>query len=239
MRNEKRTDIREKLEALECLPGEAFEKDAAWEKLHRRLQEKPRGKRVIWYWAAAACLLPFIVMLWMLNMKRESTLVQNTTKENKSGTASTTMAQQQDKKMILISSPVSTEKKETVMRSAKNIRHADEKNISQLEKSKPVTMQTNTIANTNIEKTPIAVVNIIPPPDTAGAVKALAVEQKKLRVININELESEAEHAEQFTIKTMHRKSDLKFLFGNSISGDATTVASSPYSGGLKIPLTN
>ena len=49
-----------KLETLHCLPGEAVhKKDAMWEKLHDRLQQKSVAGKAKWYWMAAG-LLPLI-----------------------------------------------------------------------------------------------------------------------------------------------------------------------------------
>jgi hypothetical protein len=67
-----------KLEELESLPGETFNKDAAWEKLHERMQGKHRNKKALWYWSAAACLLSAIMISWLfLTNKNETILVKN------------------------------------------------------------------------------------------------------------------------------------------------------------------
>ena len=55
-----------KLEGLECLPGEPFNEDIAWDKLHRRLRGKRSNKKLLWYWVAAACLL-FVLMIAFLD----------------------------------------------------------------------------------------------------------------------------------------------------------------------------
>ena len=49
-------DWKNKLEDFEGLAGEKFNKEVSWEKLHSRLRQKPKNKRIIWYWMAAACL---------------------------------------------------------------------------------------------------------------------------------------------------------------------------------------
>ena len=47
-----------KLDETGDLPGVVLQdKNAAWEKLHSRLQGKPRRINPAWYWAAAACIL--------------------------------------------------------------------------------------------------------------------------------------------------------------------------------------
>ena len=63
MSNEKQNNWREKLEAVDALPGEpAFDSAAAWDKLQQRLQHKPRRKKTVWYWAAAAAVV--LLMGW-------------------------------------------------------------------------------------------------------------------------------------------------------------------------------
>ena len=43
-------DWKDKLDELESLAGEKFNKEVSWEKLHARLQSKPKTKKMIWYW---------------------------------------------------------------------------------------------------------------------------------------------------------------------------------------------
>ena len=71
MSNEKRRadcSWQTRLDQLEEVPGsDGTWKEAAWDKLYDRLhvrEEKPRKKRVVWYWvAAAACMAP-LFFLW-------------------------------------------------------------------------------------------------------------------------------------------------------------------------------
>ena len=50
-----------KLDELENLPDETFNKEVVWDKLHASLQEKSKKKKFIWYWAAAVLLLVLLV----------------------------------------------------------------------------------------------------------------------------------------------------------------------------------
>lgn len=70
---------KKELDALERLPGEPpTDKNAAWEKLHRRLQDEPYRKKAIGYWVAAAASLLLIVGLsWWTMREKESTLVND------------------------------------------------------------------------------------------------------------------------------------------------------------------
>jgi hypothetical protein len=67
---------KDKLEALNCLPAEAaHEKDALWEKLHGRLQQKPATHKASWYWMAAG-LLPLIIIALLMTGNTENILVK-------------------------------------------------------------------------------------------------------------------------------------------------------------------
>ncbi len=67
MSNEKHSDSWiGKLDELESLPGETpFNKAAAWDRLHQRMDGKKTKKRVIWYWAAACLFLAAIALLFL------------------------------------------------------------------------------------------------------------------------------------------------------------------------------
>jgi hypothetical protein len=61
-----------KLNELEAFPGDAFNKEVAWMRLHERMQAKPRNTKAIWYWAAAACALAAVIIpLLFLTTKKE------------------------------------------------------------------------------------------------------------------------------------------------------------------------
>lgn len=65
MSNEKRSDSWiDELDGLDGLPGEApFDKMAAWDRLHQRLEEKKGKKRTTWYWAAACLFIACTVIV--------------------------------------------------------------------------------------------------------------------------------------------------------------------------------
>src|SRR5215831_1898207 len=60
----------DKLEGMDHLPGEGFNKNSSWNKLHERLQDKKK-KTPLWYWAAAACLLCALMIAWLMNDKTQ------------------------------------------------------------------------------------------------------------------------------------------------------------------------
>ena len=81
MLNENQDNInwKNKLEQAEGLSGEMLaDKNAAWEKLHSRVQPKPRRKRVVWYWAAAACILIMMIIPLLTANKKQDAVVKTT-----------------------------------------------------------------------------------------------------------------------------------------------------------------
>lgn len=76
--NHNNSNWRNKLEDENALSAEILSnKNIAWEKLHSRLQQKPRRKKVLRYWMAAACLLPAIVISLMFFIKNEEKAAKN------------------------------------------------------------------------------------------------------------------------------------------------------------------
>jgi hypothetical protein len=168
-----------KLEALNCLPGEAVhEKDAMWEKLDNRLQQKPAANKARWYWIAAVLLPLIIIALTMLN-NTENVLAKQEAVKNKNTTPSYLQPAPTEVVTISVSAPV--------------------------EKNKPVVAVNSKVKNktfTDTIKTSDAVVSVLPeitktdiatnnilPPDTAVTITTTAVAKKKLQVVHINELE--------------------------------------------------
>ena len=66
-----------KLEEIESLPGEIFNSEAAWVKLHERIGKKRGNKRPVWYWPAAACLLLALIIPWFFLANKNDTAVVN------------------------------------------------------------------------------------------------------------------------------------------------------------------
>ena len=65
-----------KLDELENLQTDAFNKEAAWDKLHARLHSKPAKKKFIWYWAAAAVLLIAFTFPWLKRHNNDQKIVK-------------------------------------------------------------------------------------------------------------------------------------------------------------------
>ena len=59
-----------KLDELDHLPSEeVVDKISSWERLHSRLSQKQKNKKV-WYWTAAACLLMAIGISWFVTNEK-------------------------------------------------------------------------------------------------------------------------------------------------------------------------
>ena len=71
---------KDKLDGLDFLPGEApVDKEAGWQQLQDRLQKRPRKKKKIAYWIAAACLVGVMLLTKLRLMQPEETLVKRNT----------------------------------------------------------------------------------------------------------------------------------------------------------------
>ncbi len=129
MLNENPNDFhwRNKLDDAEALSGETLaDKNAAWEKLHNRLSQQPRRIRVVWYWAAAACLLLAVVIPFIAVNKKQDVLVKNNVAETQP--ANTTPAQilpLKENETATISAAAATEKKNALKQPAKTIKAGD------------------------------------------------------------------------------------------------------------------
>jgi len=173
-----------KLEELESLLGETFNKDAAWEKLHERMQGKHRNKKALWYWSAAACLLSAIMISWLfLTNKNETILVKNNPVPKQTQSALPHLLNQNKTDRAIVISSLSNEKKSPPLSVEKSnkINSVFKHDILQL---KPV--------GNKEEKeefiTQKITINAALPVTTAISIVATIPEKKKLKVVHINEL---------------------------------------------------
>jgi hypothetical protein len=167
-----------KLEELESLPGEIFNKEIVWEKLHARLQPKTKNKKINWYWIAAACLFFALCVSFFLSNKKENVLVKNDVPQKKINSSSV---------------PIINRDTSAIITSSLNENKIATHSINKIEKI-------NTAIN---HKTiPIEIVqgkkeegisqeiknNAVMPVDTATSIVTNLPEKKKLKVVHINEL---------------------------------------------------
>ncbi len=195
-----------KLESLESLPGETFNKEGAWNRLHERMQEKNSNKKVIWYWAAAACLVIALFTSWFLSKKNEPALVKNNSVK--------------EKIQPVISQDILTNMKDSIVSISPTPvnRKIDANSMENTSKIiAPVSHKTPTVENILIRKdkeefiTPKIKNNSTVPIDSQMNNIAVIPEKKKLRVVHINELGDPMEEAPAVAHKTDVHSFQMKF----------------------------
>jgi hypothetical protein len=175
-------DWKDKLDELESLAGEKFNKEVSWEKLHARLQSKPKTKKMIWYWLAAACLFFGLFISIFLSNKKEFFLVKNNFLKKKINSPSSQKTLTINKDTSAVISSLSTTENKILVHSIKdidkintNINHKTIRTeIVQNKKEENITRQLNN--------------NAVMPVDTAISIVANLPQKKKLKVVHINEL---------------------------------------------------
>lgn len=194
-----------KLEELESLPGETYNKEASWEKLHERMQGKRSNKKAIWYWAAAACLLFALFMPWIFSKENENTLVKNNSEQKQIQTPTSHLMPANNKDSIAVISSPPVEKKLPV-----NPVESAIKIIT------PVDHTSLTFENAAIKKDKEEFIepkinnNGLPLLDTQINIIAIVPEKKKLRVVHINELGDPVEESSAMARKTEIHSFQLK-----------------------------
>jgi hypothetical protein len=235
MLHEKQTDSfywKNKLEALDSLPEAVLaDKNAAWEKLHHRLQEKKTGNKAIWYWAAAG-LLAALVMPWMIANKKENGLVKSIPlqKENRAIPATHMPALQEEPVAVILSAlPTKDQPVKKIHGSTAG------KNMLTLTGAAPAASKV-----TAVETIPAPTVNITAPAGVLSSLISIAAVKKQLRVVHINELETPpAINSVQLALSASHEQNNFRFRFGNSHSVNPPPGSLQENTGIVKIPLTN
>ena len=172
-----------KLEALNSLPEQsATEKDAMWEKLHNRLEEKPTASKANWYWMAAGLLPLIIIVLTMVNNSKH-TLARQASQEVKNADPTIIYLPPASKEAVTLSVSAPVEKKQ--------LTGIEIKTKSKIPADTTKINETITDVNPLPEK-PAAetATNSILPADTTVTFATNAVAKKKLPVVHINELET-------------------------------------------------
>lgn len=170
-----------KLADLESLPGETFNKEAAWEKLHTRLQPKSKNKKITWYWIAAACLFFAVCISFFLSNKKENVLVKNNVMQKKINSSSSQHLPPINKDTSIIITSSSNENKTP----AHSINKVEKINTT----INPKTIPTEIVQNKKEGSIAQEIKNnAIMPVDTATSIVTNLPEKKKLKVVHINEL---------------------------------------------------
>jgi len=174
---------KQKLEDADSLPHATLQnKDGAWEKLHARIAGKPRSKRVVWYWVAAACLLFAIIIPSLTKHRSTSTLVKNSTTKNVNDTLKNAIVQKDKPAETLarettdVQTHQQMQKNTVVKNTEQHFTIADTVNVIQLVNNNDQLLQNETVVMPiTIDTTVIATVSPAPV-------------QKKLKVVHVNEL---------------------------------------------------
>ena len=170
-----------KLGALDCLPGAATEKDALWNKLHARLQQKPIARKAVWYWIAAGLLPVIIIALTMVN-NTKTILVKNAVQNKKSTGIVPVLLPPVSNETVAFSVSAPVKEEATVNSIKSKIKNKQPAGIIQI--NEPV------VAVSRVKTENETVVNNIQPADTVVSVATAAVAKNKLQVVHINELET-------------------------------------------------
>ena len=210
MSNENLNDFhwKNKLEDVSNLSGETLtDKNAAWEKLHSRLRQKPRRIRAVWYYAAAACLLAILIPLMTANKKQDS-LVKNSP------------AQIQPKKVTVHEILPSKENavvdiSSSLIKNKKTINQAIQTSNRKSPANNIVKKEETVSANFNDQKYMQQEPAISSPPVIDSPVETtLAVSplKKKLKVVHINELGDPGEETLNIARYYERRSFQLKII---------------------------
>lgn len=200
-----------KLDELDHLPGEpVHDKASSWKKLHDRIREKPHHNRMIWYWAAAACVILIGGIQWIMVNQKDDKLVNDTRKyESKQSSNKSVIVKEDpvvDPTNIIIENnqkaPV-TVKNKTRHRNLTDTVLTDELVVTTLDTIK--------------EQSPEIMVNTMKPADTISIVAGTSV-KKKLRVVHINELGNPEKDEMRFAGNTPSPAFQTKFINQDGLS---------------------
>ncbi|MDQ2862896.1 MAG: hypothetical protein M3R50_04445 [Bacteroidota bacterium] len=168
-----------KLEDLESLPGEIFNKEATWDKLHERMQGNQSNKKFVWYWIAAACLFFALFISFFLSNKKENVLVKNNSAKNKLSASFTLPVITKDTVAIISSLPL---EKKMPASPVENYTKINLFLAGKITKPKIVPdKKEEFVEHTMISTAAVSV-------DTLLSVVSNLPEKKKLKVVHINEL---------------------------------------------------
>lgn len=175
-----------RLEDTGGLPHEMLaDKTAAWEKLHNRLAPKPRRKRVIWYWAAAACIFITMTIPLLTANKKQNAVVKTTSPQAspKKEFVKEIVPVREDKKMAIASKEVKKSVSPDLYVHLKKGEPLLSKNILQ----KVVAVSTELKVQHTIA--PAQTIEQIPVQEMPAVnVLAMLSKTKKLKVVHVNEL---------------------------------------------------
>ena len=168
---------RSKLESMEHSPGEAFNKNGSWNKLHERLQDGKK-KMPLWYWVAAACLFFALMITWLMNDKTQPQISKINTPVKQQDKLVTPISPQENT-VVNDVAPVKKSRVNPVVKANRTVHHViPAQTFSKIDFNDAVTSQ---LKDEPVEKS-------LQIPNTAITVSLPAVQKKKLSVVHVNEL---------------------------------------------------
>ena len=171
-----------KLDELDNVTGESFNKEASWHKLHGRLRGSAGKKKVIWYWATASMLF-FIIIIPLLMQRTFDTKVVKTKKPAINPNE-------------IILKPA-TDDRNILVKNNNNVSLAKEKDKALLNKTYPknhvaiINEVAKEIESRERNDNDLAIqttVNSLQPIDSISSTVIHLPQKKKLPVVHINEL---------------------------------------------------
>ncbi len=197
---------------------EAFGKDAAWDKLYIKMNQRPLKGKAMWYWLAAACTLFAIILSVSFYFQKndatsEATLAHSASKNNASRTVTATIDNFIKNKNMLY--------KAIAVNKIISPKH---KNKYLLKPNGKLRIQDNVILQT---KNIIINKDILLIPDTLQKVLAVHVMKKKLPVIHINEIENAPNYQAEMAHNPPEHAFEIHFaaqqFFVNTSTGKSIT----------------
>lgn len=180
MSKEKFNNRQNKLEDVDSLQMVGLQnKDAAWEKLHARMSEKPRNKKVVWYWLAAACLLIALIVPFFISHKTNTDVVQQVT--NKKDEKNVVVKKEQSPANNIVVENNTLQPKEHTNQNV--VIKTPEQPVSIIDTATVLPLVTNN--NNDLQIQNIIIPATVDTSSIAGAPKPAA---KKLKVVHLNEL---------------------------------------------------
>ncbi len=234
MLTEKQTDSfhwKERLDKLDHLPGQAMDKDQAWEKLHMRLQPAAPRRKAAWYWAAACLLLAFLLYYSMFNFQQDR---NNIAQIHKKEVPPASQSVGSKKPSLAVPATYSILRHEQTINTRKSMV------IPALQKK---TAPANSPALPLIIEDKARVVftdySAVPPSrpliaDTATMRITITAIKKSLPLVHINELEPGISNTERLALSADQEKRTFTFSLGTH-----SATARPVYSNGIQIQLDN
>ncbi len=214
-------------------PGELIDKNDAWGKLHERLSRKPHKNKMIWYWAAAACLLIAFAFYIFTSKMREDLLVKRIPASHKNEPAKIVNASPTTSKVTLaIKNDLAVNKKEHNTFITKPVNYIrPEKGIAANQILIPV------VENTNATKQQVTII-LDQAIDTISPIIAVAAPvKKKMQVVHINELEKAQEG---MALTSPNRpQNNFNLAIGNNKQSISQTSIAGDYAGIFKIKISS